>query len=395
MIHSLQIENFKSIKKQINLDFEVDNKAPATYKYLPSYTEKNRVSAAITFIGPNASGKTSILESLIFIQWLLTKSFDDRHDVEDMYSPFATATYKKKPTKLSVAFEVKKKLYEYKVECLENKILYEKLSVRTKASVRLSSRVLLRRKWDDAKKSYKSELKDTFANIPFTMMDIDEQLSTTVIAVGNKFGNKTSREITKYWNRIATNVDIVTDAFFMYDFVARSAMRTSTSNAKERELFLNYIKRFDSGIDDYDRKNHMFKHKTVDGEVLELPVERQSSGTKQLIVLASKLQSVLNNGGIAIIDEFDAYLHPLWLNELVSQFFDPTKNKHGAQVIMSTHSIQILGLLDKYQIFISEKTEDKTDVYRVDDIEGIRADDNYYAKYMSGKLGGIPNFDKD
>ena len=69
----------------------------------------------------------------------------------------------------------------------------------------------------------------------------------------------------------------------------------------------------------------------------------------------------------------------------------PEINQHNAQLIFSTHSHEVLNMLCKEQIVLVEKdAELSTEAYRLDEVEGIRADDNIYAKYMAGAYGAIP-----
>ncbi|WP_238567497.1 hypothetical protein, partial [Aeromonas lacus] len=55
-----------------------------------------------------------------------------------------------------------------------------------------------------------------------------------------------------------------------------------------------------------------------------------------------------------------------------------------------THTPEVLKNLKKHHCFIVEKENSESDVWRIDDIEGIRSQDNLYTKYMSGALGGVP-----
>src|SRR5699024_1202058 len=97
-------------------------------------------------------------------------------------------------------------------------------------------------------------------------------------------------------------------------------------------------------------------------------------------------------GGLAVIDEMESDLHPHMLAELIDLFISPETNPHNAQLIFSTHSHELLNMLLKQQIVLVEKDEQlNTDAYRLDDVEGVRADDNIYAKYLAGAYGGIPN----
>ena len=48
---------------------------------------------------------------------------------------------------------------------------------------------------------------------------------------------------------------------------------------------------------------------------------------------------------------------------------------------------------DKYQIILTEKNEKGvSESWRLDEMIGVRADDNYYSKYIAGAYGAVPKF---
>ena len=52
----------------------------------------------------------------------------------------------------------------------------------------------------------------------------------------------------------------------------------------------------------------------------------------------------------------------------------------------------VMKKFDMQQIFMVDKTEDLTSfAYRLDDVEGVRTDENFLAKYMSGAYGAFPD----
>ena len=130
---------------------------------------------------------------------------------------------------------------------------------------------------------------------------------------------------------------------------------------------------------------------SVGGKEEYLPIHYESDGTRRLLVLLKSLLSVLKNGGVAVIDEFDASLHPDISSELFDLFIQPETNPKRAQLLFSTHNHQILNQLDKYQIVFVEKDDrGVSEVWRMDEMSGVRADDNYFSKYMAGAYGAIP-----
>ena len=60
-------------------------------------------------------------------------------------------------------------------------------------------------------------------------------------------------------------------------------------------------------------------------------------------------------------------------------------------MLFSTHSHLILSKLDKYQIILVEKNQNGvSESWRLDEMSGVRADDNYYSKYIAGAYGAVP-----
>ena len=117
----------------------------------------------------------------------------------------------------------------------------------------------------------------------------------------------------------------------------------------------------------------------------------ESSGTKQLFILLKTILKALASGGVAILDEFDVNLHPEMVLALFDLFIQPETNPNRAQLLFSTHNHMVLSKLDKYQIVLVEKGEDgKSESWRLDEVSGVRADENYYSKYIAGAYGAVP-----
>ena len=124
----------------------------------------------------------------------------------------------------------------------------------------------------------------------------------------------------------------------------------------------------------------------------ELLLLHESSGTQSAFVLLARLLPVLASGGLAVIDEFEADLHPHMLVPILDLFFSPETNPHNAQIIFTCHSVEVLNLLHKSQVMLVQKDEScASEAWRLDSMQGVRNDDNLYAKYMGGAYGAIPN----
>jgi len=161
---------------------------------------------------------------------------------------------------------------------------------------------------------------------------------------------------------------------------------------------------FDTGIDEINIKSVMMVNEGKQQEVLlpfgvhkvgddsfELMIYEESNGTQSAYSLLGLILPVLKNGGVAIIDELDNDLHPLLLPAIFDLFRSSHHNPHNAQLIFSCHTPEVFNLLNKHQIYLVEKYEQASEAWRLDEMEGVRNDDNLYAKYMAGAFDAIPN----
>jgi predicted ATPase len=117
----------------------------------------------------------------------------------------------------------------------------------------------------------------------------------------------------------------------------------------------------------------------------------ESSGTQGAYVLLSHILPALAKGGVAVIDELEADLHPRMLAPIMDLFLSQQTNPKDAQIIFTCHAAEILNLLQKPQIMLVEKDEHSySEAWRLDSVKGVRKDDNLYAKYMAGAYGAVP-----
>jgi AAA15 family ATPase/GTPase len=122
-----------------------------------------------------------------------------------------------------------------------------------------------------------------------------------------------------------------------------------------------------------------------------LMMMQESSGTQGAYLLLSRILPALQSGGLAVIDELEADLHPHLLAPILDLFFSTHTNPYNAQLIFTCHSLEILSLMHKSQVVLVEKDENcQSEAWRLDEVKGVRSDDNLYAKYMAGAYGAVP-----
>jgi predicted ATPase len=154
---------------------------------------------------------------------------------------------------------------------------------------------------------------------------------------------------------------------------------------------------------EYARRSVELDHQVGSG-VRGLPVafDLESRGTRNWFALLGPLVLTLERGGVLLIDELDASLHPHLSSEVIRMFHDPQVNKTGAQLILTSHDPTLLGNLlaeqpplRRDEIWITEKDQGGVShLYALTDFTP-RKSENIERGYLQGRYGGVPFVDHE
>lgn len=79
------------------------------------------------------------------------------------------------------------------------------------------------------------------------------------------------------------------------------------------------------------------------------------------------------------------------LEPILDLFANPATNPRSGQLLFTCHAMEVLNIVHKSQVMLVEKdANNESNAWRRDSVEGIRSDDNLYAKYMAGAYGAVP-----
>ena len=133
-----------------------------------------------------------------------------------------------------------------------------------------------------------------------------------------------------------------------------------------------------------------------------LNVAEESSGTLRLLELAARAISILERGGLFLIDEIDSSLHPLLTARLVRLFRLAPVNGPRAQLIFTTHDSTLLGSLDgedilrRDEVWFTEKHADgSSELFPLVEFKPRRIGENRQRRYLNGSYGAIPEISMD
>ncbi len=133
--------------------------------------------------------------------------------------------------------------------------------------------------------------------------------------------------------------------------------------------------------------------------------ERESSGSQKAMHLSGPILWALVNGGILVVDEIEAFLHPIMTLSTIEIFLDSKTNPHKAQIIFATHDTNLLSYakLRRDQIYFAEKNKwESTELFSLSDFkyygerngqtisESERPDVDKEKRYIEGRYGAIP-----
>ncbi|GAB2813338.1 ATP-binding protein [Actinocorallia aurea] len=139
----------------------------------------------------------------------------------------------------------------------------------------------------------------------------------------------------------------------------------------------------------------VFRHRGENG-TSRLGLRDQSAGTRTLYSLSLPIFRALRQGGTLVVDELDASLHPYVSAHLIELFQSPETNPQRTQLIFSVHDAALLGriqgkeVLQRDQIWFTEKDEcGRTELFPLTEFKP-RKDENRGLRYLAGRYGAVP-----
>lgn len=197
MLHRLSFSNFFSFRDKVSIDFTVDKNSPDTDAYFTD-TYGNRLSKIMTVVGANASGKTNLLKSLLFIKWFIVDSFslDPKEPIGKGFKPFIFCNENKTST-FEIVFGIKDELYSYTLELTTSTVVKEILEIKNKDT----------NHWNNV---FQRELNEDGITHKFTSKKLDVpsdfeklvRINSSVLSAARQINNPYAIKIAEYFSNI-------------------------------------------------------------------------------------------------------------------------------------------------------------------------------------------------
>lgn len=403
MFYRLEIENFYSIREKQIVDLRASDSVPEEEAHLtPAWRgSSERVPKVVAIFGPNASGKSTVLKAVSFLSTFVTQSFKADPNSRMPYERFANAEWLSRPTHMAIELggvsDVKNLAnpnaeqcrYRYELDIggpsdepqrvLGERLFYWPAPHRHK--VKLFERA------EDGRVSASK----AFGMAGFTRpLELVLRSNASVISTLNQLKHPFASAL---WNAAASvSGNILMERTESAD---EQSVQWYSNNPGSLTELNRELPAVDLGIREVrvvqgpNGPMFEFEHKAL---TFPLPLRLESHGTKSFVKTYPFIAYALAAGGVALLDELDASLHPTLLPEIVRWFRDENRNTQQAQLWMTCHNASLLEHLSKEEVIFCEKDyTGSTSVYSLSDVAGVRRSENFYRKYLSGAYGALPN----
>jgi hypothetical protein len=418
MLIEFSVANYLSFKDKAVLNLS----ATSIKEHIDSnvtHTERNDLLKGAIIFGANASGKSNFIKAMSTMRRLLLFSFEQSSSEELDIEPFLlSSSTDEAPSLFEAVFILDNIQYRYGFE-IDNKAVISEWLFET---VKKTEKTLFYRIKDgiDIMKSF-SEGKDLEERTR------DNALFLTVV---DQFNGKIAKKIMRWFRNFITISGLKHEGYKGVTF-------GMLENKQTRNLLIDFYKKLDLGFEDIEIFKQQFDPKDLPNDISENVLKQivtdlegafkidiktihkkydeknkqngivefdmrsqESSGTNKLFNISGPVFDVLNDGGVLVIDELDASLHPLLTLAITKLFHSRESNRNNAQLIFATHDTNLLnyGNYRRDQVFFVEKDIfGASSMYSlVDYREGgksIRKDRSFEKDYIKGRYGAIPFID--
>ena len=368
-----------------------------------------RVLTVAGIYGPNASGKSNVLNAIAWLSMAVARSLR----VWDDDIPRDAHRFGKGPSSASV-FDLDLVVggvrYAYQLEVDDSAVTYESLDTyperrRRNLFTRDGKEIDFRRGLDGARGIRELLTPTTLALSAATRLG-DSVLRTVGRAIARMrvlgFGRREFLpavfDSTKY---LVLRGDAA---------VQPQRFETSPHGSPPTDLrpILDLLRIADPGIDDFeiaeddsqhrDRRTRRlrFVHRSGD-EPVAFELEDESAGTKTWFQIIGPALAALRDGRTLLFDEIDASLHPRLSARLIEIFQDPQTNPSGAQLVFTSHDASLLNVLNRDEVWFTEKGPDGASrLVALAEFGGerVRKSLNLERAYLQGRFGAIPEVDQ-
>ncbi len=415
MLLMFKVKNYTSFKNESILDMRA-----TAYVQHPAHVirvnDKLGLLKTTALYGANASGKSNLISAMFFFKQYIFSQFINKNENKDFdpneigmkmkSEPFGLSNDTNNASEFDIIFLHNDKQIQYGFECTSKEVLNEWLFINDKKVFeRTGTELSFGNKYQRMLGTYK-KLPAERLYIAVLEYFLDEEAKKVVLGDFISFFSK--------------EYNVFTEILFESTVKGLAGMvglsKKLVSNKVYRKKVEHYLRLIDVGIKRLDvqtetifdeRTGKKKKEKVVRtvhdiydetgnivGEKL-FDLRQESTGTLRFLAYIQNIIEMISNGGVFIVDEISARLHPL-LTKLIVDIFCSSQNKK-AQLIFTTHDISLLNnnqFRRDEVVFVDKNERGESSLYALSDLK-VREDATFNKDYLQGKYGAITIFNYD
>lgn len=350
--------NYKGLENNFTLDFVTQERVTSDNRDTEETIQLDKglyVQKVLGVTGGNASGKSTTLSLIFQVCFLLNNGTWNGN-----YLDFND---KNKPIKLHVEFFLNSYIYLYDIEIALNSVKNNGSDTMTPIFI-VNSENLSRTKYNP--KYGKKYLQKG----NFEVLNFEENDKKTI----NNFGISIIKNITQnsvIANYFGANASYVGDPIRLNNLYNLLAICN-------KKILNPILKILDKSIEKFEPiGNQLVKFKRLGSKEKIIPfieaLNLVSSGTIKGLEIYIKLISTIQTGGMIIVDEIENSFTKLLLANILRLITDNDVNVKNAQLVFSTHYIEMLNLIDRRDLIVYVERKET----------GITATNYYKYKFRS------------
>ena len=350
-------------------------------------------------LGANGTGKTSLVDAMRTMVYLVNTSADNRADSKIPVTPFALERgWSRRPSEFEAVFLYGPAAYRYGFKATRNRIMEEWLAVLPEESQDWS--VLLDRKWNSKDKRHEAAcaampkgrrpdwLSKTHPNtlllsaaanagaeghLEMAFAWLSEQLCPLNLSSLAACGDPTqlNLHLPQWRDRVVElcgDLGVCLHGIEVSETHMADLITIDDIPSPFREVILQ------SGKGILDSANEKLRRDSPDSVVMDIQLLRgdgkggprhvdlsdESSGIQTIVVLAGLVLEALGTGSVIVADNLSAELHPTAVDRLIEMFCDSFTNPNGAQLVFTTRDPAAgrKAFFERDQVWIMETERD-------------------------------------
>ena len=435
MLLYFSISNWGMVKDSLSFSM-IAQKEQAHSERLRSLIKLNkRVLPVAAVYGPNASGKSTMVEALKFARAFILFGTPNRRERIARQFYRLDQRYKNKATQFDFIFETNGDIYEYRFSVDDEKVISEEL----KKILASGEKIVFSRHLQELIEFNEPLKSSANAKAYFEGCAPNKLFVTNLASQGNRileflfdwFGrifilkpneifngfsqysnehSLLSQTGSSFFNKLGTGIcgftakEMTSGYPLIPEFIKENLQKNPNFEfpmpSPQGDLF---VLRWDTKEEKLRVFQIQTSHQSTDGSLVSFNISAESDGTRRLMDLLPLFLSLhfsnrSHKPQVCFIDEMDRSLHPLMLKRILSDYLNTLDQDWSAQLIFTTHNAELIDqdILRRDEIcFLERNTEGSCQLSKLSDFrdgngKAVRFDSLIRKRYLRGDFGGVP-----